>query len=346
MIALTQLGRPLRVLRLSLTARCNLSCPYCCPANDEPVDRLDLPDQLALIRACCSLGVRSLRLTGGEPLLSDQLESLLEHVAVGRSDPDDPLYQLEEVAITSNGVLLDAQRVKRLRQIGLDRITISLDAVQGDRVAAMAGIVGGASAGDRLLKRVLTGIDCAIKAGFDPSCGAIKINSVIQKGVNDDQLIPLARLARCLGIELRFIEYMDVGNRNCWNREHVMPAKKMIECLQREWPLEPLGRNLGGTAHRWRYLDRRAVVGVIASITEPFCGDCNRLRITVDGMAYTCLFGTLGTNLRPWLRPEVSSEDLIKAVSAMWRSRHDRYSEERGHTLSEQTRAEMAYLGG
>lgn len=338
-----RLGRPLGVLRLSLTARCNLACTYCCPADDEPTDRLDLAEQLAIIRAGCRLGVRSLRLTGGEPLLSDRLEPLLRAIAEARADGNDPMAALEEVALTTNGVLLSAERASALRRFGLDRITISLDAVTGKRFAAMAGVT---QTGDTLLQRVMAGLEAARVAGFDPSRGALKINSVIQRHANDDQLIPLAGLARQIGVELRLIEYMDVGNRNHWNLEQVLPAAEMIDRLQRCWPMEPIGRASGSTSRRWRYRDGQGMLGVIASISEPFCGDCNRLRVTADGMAYTCLFAEQGTSLVPWLRPLLDAEAMVDAMASLWRQRHDRYSEERENYPRSRRRQEMVVLGG
>ena len=342
--AMDRLGRPLGVLRLSLTARCNLACTYCCPADDEPDDRLDLVEQLAIIRSACRLGVRSLRLTGGEPLLSDRLEPLLRTIAAARSDGQDPLAALEEIALTTNGVLLTSERAATLRRCGLDRITISLDAVTGDRFGAMAGV---AQSGDKLLQRVMAGLESARSAGFDPSRGALKINSVIQRHANDDQLIPLAALARRLGVGLRLIEYMDVGNRNQWHADQVMPAAEMVDRLHKRWPLEPMGRSSGSTATQWRYRDGQGFLGVIASISEPFCGDCNRLRITADGMAYTCLFAEQGTSLMPWLRPSLDPDRLTDGMVSLWRQRFDRYSEERGRaTRGSGRRPEMVVLGG
>ncbi|MAV11201.1 MAG: cyclic pyranopterin phosphate synthase MoaA [Synechococcus sp. MED850] len=338
-----RLGRPLGVLRLSLTARCNLACTYCRPDNVEPQIRLDCNDQLALIRTACALGVRSLRLTGGEPLLSDRLLPLLEAVSAGRCDPRDPLSGLDEVAITTNGVLLTRERATALMQSGLNRITVSLDAATGQRFGAMTGMP---ERGSFLLDRVMAGLEAARDAGFDPSCGALKLNSVIQRHVNDDQIIPLARLARRLGVELRLIEFMDVGQRNGWRPHQVISAAEMVARVHQQWPLVPLGRSSSATARRWTYKDGCGVLGVIASITEPFCGDCNRLRITVDGMAFTCLFSGQGTDLKPWLKPALDCEGLHRAMAGLWQDRSDRFSEERTRQVGLQPRAEMAYLGG
>lgn len=338
-----QRARPLGVLRMSLTARCNLACPYCCPDVADPPGLLTLDEQLRLIRVAANLGAHTLRLTGGEPLLSERLLPLLERVALGRMTSGDPLQGIRQVALTTNGVLLTQERAMALRSVGLDRITVSLDAVEGTVVARMAGLHGGVSAGERLVRQVMAGIAAARSAGFDPVEGALKLNAVIQRGVNDGQLIPLAALARQHRLELRLIEYMDVGNRNGWAMEQVLPAEVMVDRINRHWPLSPLGRSPGGTARRWRYRDGLASIGVIASISEPFCGDCNRLRITADGQAYTCLFSAQGIDLKPAL---ASEDDLELAMRALWKQRDDRYSEEGRVAVSKAPHAEMAYLGG
>jgi len=355
-----QLGRPLGVLRLSLTARCNLSCPYCLPDGQEPEGLLTLAQRLRLINAAVALGVSSLRLTGGEPLLHGQLEELIAAVQ--------PLRQrgLREIALTSNGALLSAARARALRAAGLNRITLSLDGATGEAVARMAG-VGGSDPRERerrgaaLLAKVLAAIENARAAGFDPGRGELKLNAVIQRGANDDQLLPLAALARERGLELRLIEFMDVGNRNGWRPEAVLSAAAMVERIGAHWPLEPLGRTAHGTACRWRYRDGGPAGGthlaVVASVSAPFCGDCNRLRVTADGIAYTCLFAAPGSglDLRPWLMPDAPAAELQAAIGQLWRGRRDRWSEERAGAWSDgdplgptaaPAHAEMAYLGG
>ncbi|MEX1317208.1 MAG: radical SAM protein [Synechococcaceae cyanobacterium] len=357
---LDRLGRPLGVLRLSLTARCNLACPYCLPDGVEPPGLLTLPQRLAVIEAAVALGAGSLRLTGGEPLLHGGLEELI--AAAG------PLRQrgLREIALTSNGVLLSAERARALRVAGLNRITLSLDGTTGETVGRMAG-AGGADPGERtrrgqvLLAKVLAAIEHARAAGFDPGRGELKLNAVIQRGANDDQLLPLAALARERGLELRLIEFMDVGTRNGWRPETVLSAAEMVERIGRRWPLEPRGRGAHGTASRWRYRDGCAGGGsghlaVVASVSAPFCGDCNRLRVTADGIAYTCLFAAPGSglDLRPWLQPQTDPAGLRQALADRWRQRQDRYSEERQQMWRASTpqqpetsrHAEMAYLGG
>jgi cyclic pyranopterin phosphate synthase len=355
-----QLDRPMGVLRLSLTARCNLACPYCLPDGVEPPGLLTLPQRLAVIEAAVALGVTSLRLTGGEPLLHSGLEDLVAAVQPLRRQG------LREIALTSNGALLSGERARTLRQAGLDRITLSLDGASGEAVAAMAGLSGGEPAGEALLAKVLAAIEHARAAGFAPERGELKLNAVIQRGRNEDQLLPLADLARQRGIELRLIEFMDVGNRNGWTPEVVVSAAEMVAVIAERWPLLPLGRGAGSTARRWRYCDRDTAdsggtLAVVASITAPFCGDCNRLRVTADGLAYTCLFAAPGSglDLRPWLTPEAGQADLREALAGLWRQRSDRWSEERlevwntagppanGPASAEAPRhAEMAYLGG
>ena len=335
-------GRPLGVLRLSLTARCNLACPYCRPDGQEPAGLLNLHQRLVVVQAAVALGARSLRLTGGEPLLHAPLEALIEAVQPLRASG------LQEVALTSNGQLLSAARARALRQAGLDRLTLSLDGTTGASVARMAGLAD-AAAGQRALQAVLAAVEHARAAGFDPARGALKLNAVIERDRNGDQLLPLAQLARELGLELRLIEYMDVGNRNGWRLEAVVSAAEMVAAIDHRWPLEPLGRGLSSTASRWRYRDGGGLLATVASVTAPFCGDCNRLRVTADGMAYTCLFAapSRGLDLKPWLQPSSDPAALGQALTSLWQSRHDRYSEERQSSADGgRHHAEMAYLGG
>ena len=338
-----QWSRPFGVLRISLTARCNLACPYCCPDPKDPPGLLDLDQHLRLIRVACGLGLQTLRLTGGEPLLSDRLLPLLEALAAGRADAADPLARLRDVALTTNGVLLTPEKALALRAAGLDRITVSLDALEGAVVAKMAGLRGGQGAGDRLVEQVLGGLTAARSAGFDPASGGLKLNAVMRRGLNDCQLLPLAKLARDRGVELRLIEYMDVGNRNGWAPDQVISAAEMIQRIDARWPLRPIPRDSGATSRRWSYEDGRGRIGTIASITEPFCGDCNRLRVTADGQAFTCLFAAEGTDLRPFLHNEETLEAVLRGL---WRRRRDRYSEERHGFTASAPHAEMAYLGG
>ena len=338
-----QRARPLGVLRLSLTARCNLACPYCCPDAADPPGLMTLEQQLRLIRVAAKLGAHTVRLTGGEPLLSDRLLPLLEQISRGRQTHGDPLQGVRHVALASNGVLLTPERARLLRAAGLDRITLSLDAVDGAVAARMAGLRGGVVAGDRLVQQVIAAVTSARSAGFQADRGERKLNAVIQRGANDDQLLPLAALARHHRLHLRLIEFMDVGNRNGWALEQVMPAAEMVERIRARWPLQPIGRDAGATARCWRYADGCGGIGVIASITEPFCGDCNRLRVTADGQAFTCLFAAQGIDLKPGLN---NADDLQQRIVELWRYRNDRYSEERHRNAVRPPHAEMAYLGG
>ncbi|APD49371.1 radical SAM protein [Synechococcus sp. CS-602] len=359
-----RLGRPPGVLRLSLTARCNLACPYCCPDSQEPPELLSLTERLQLVAAAVDLGFGTLRLTGGEPLLNRDLEALIGGLQALRDPSSRPRGPLQDIALTTNGALLGAERARALKAAGLDRITISLDGTDGESVARMAGLLAGPSAGEALLAKVLAAVEHARAAGFDPAAGQLKLNAVIARGRNDDQLLPLAALARRLGVELRLIEFMDVGNRNGWNLEQVVPAAEMLQRIGAVWPLQPVGRASAATANRWRYRDGglEAASGggqlaVVASISAPFCGDCNRLRITADGVAYTCLFASSGFDLKPWLRPGgrpgADRAGLDAALRGLWRERQDRYSEERGPEAGSAepstpaaAHAEMAYLGG
>ncbi len=332
-----QLGRRLGVLRLSLTARCNFACPYCLPDSQEPPGLLSLGQRLAVVGAAVRLGLHSLRLTGGEPLLNPQLEALIAAVQPLRAEG------LADIALTTNGSLLTAERARALRSVGLDRITISLDGTTAASVARMAGLPPGPRA-EAALRNVLEALGHSVAAGFDPADGALKLNAVVQRGRNEDQILPLARLARQWGIELRLIEAMDVGTRNGWRLEDVVPASAMVQLIGNRFPLEPVGRSPGATAMRWRYVDGKGTIAVVASISTPFCGDCNRLRVTAEGMAYTCLFACQGTDLRPWLQPATDPQALREAIGTLWRGRSDRYSEERQgpHAGAK----EMAYLGG
>jgi cyclic pyranopterin phosphate synthase len=333
----------LGVLRLSLTARCNLACPYCLPDGQEPPGLLTQQQRLRVIEAAVDLGVHSLRLTGGEPLLHPELDSLISAVQPLRH------HGLRDIALTSNGQLLSAERAQRLKAAGLDRLTLSLDGTTAASVAQMAGLADEA-AGARARDLVLQAIEHARAAGFDPAAGALKLNAVIQRGRNDDQLLPLAALARQQGLELRLIEVMDVGTRNGWRQDAVVPAAEMVHAISEQWPLEPLGRAGHSTASRWRYRDGNGSIAIVASVSEPFCGDCNRLRVTADGIAYTCLFAdpTTGLDLKRWLQPNSNSEDLHQGLRQLWLNRADRYSEERHSRRQQPTQphAEMAYLGG
>jgi cyclic pyranopterin phosphate synthase len=310
---------------------------------------LGLEERRELVAASVDLGAHTLHLTGGEPLLDADLEHLI--MALQPLRP-----RLRRIALTSNGQLLSAARAKALRKAGLDTVTLSLDGTDANSVARMSG----RRDGGLVLEQVLAAIEHARSAGFDPTRGGLKLNAVIQRGVNEDQVLPLASLARQRGLELRLIEFMDVGNRNGWQPDQVVTAATMISRIHNHWPLEPLQREANATHRRWRYRDGGGAgspvappISTIAAISEPFCGDCNRLRITADGLAFACLFASTGTDLRPWLRPRPQAANLRLALAELWHSRSDRYSEERAELRAKTTsqaslspHAEMAYLGG
>lgn len=331
------LNRPLRDLRISVTDRCNFRCTYCMPAHvyGERYQFLPKPALLTfeeitrVTRLLVGMGVRKVRLTGGEPLVRQQIETLVGQL--------DALDGLEDIAMTTNAFLL-ADKAEALREAGLKRVTVSLDSLDNRVFRAMNG--------DRAdVDRVLAGIAAAQQAGFAP----IKINTVVKRGVNDHTLVGLARYAREIGAIVRFIEYMDVGTLNGWRMEHVVPAKVIIERIHAELPLEPLEPNYPGeVARRYRYQDGSGEIGVIASVTQPFCGGCTRLRLSPEGHFFTCLFGVEGTDIREPLRSGASDDELIALLRGMWTRRADRYSEERTSLADGQRRkkVEMYHIGG
>jgi cyclic pyranopterin phosphate synthase len=330
---LDRLGRPARDLRISVTDRCNFRCVYCMPREVYGRDYAFLPrsqvlrfEEIARVAgAFHGLGVRKLRLTGGEPLLRRELERL---VAMLAALPD------AEVTMTTNGALL-ARKAQLLADAGLARVTVSLDSVDEDVFRAMNDV-------DVPLSQVLEGIDAAAGAGLP-----VKVNTVVKRGLNDDGIVDLAARFRGTGHVLRFIEFMDVGSTNGWRLDDVVPAAEIVARIGDAFPLEPVEPNYRGeTARRWRYVDGSGEIGVIASVTEPFCGDCTRARLSADGKLYTCLFATTGRDLRPLLRGEASDEELLGHLSHAWRRRADRYSELRTAETAALPKVEMSYIGG
>jgi cyclic pyranopterin phosphate synthase len=326
--------RPLRDLRISVTDRCNFRCTYCMPKEVYGRDWQFLPREALLsyeeierlARVFASLGVRKLRLTGGEPLVRRHLDRLVRML--------EPIPGVE-LALTTNGSLLP-QQARALRDAGLDRITVSLDSLDDDVFRAMNDV-------GFPVARVLAGIEAAQAAGFD----RLKLNMVVRRGVNEDSIVPMARFARDAGHVLRFIEYMDVGHTNGWRLDEVVPAAEIVQLLDAEWPLEPVDANYRGeVAKRYRYRDGGGEVGLIASVTQPFCGDCTRARLSADGKLYTCLFAVRGQDLRAVLRGGASDEELSEAVASLWRMRTDRYSELRTAATSALPKVEMSYIGG
>lgn len=330
-------GRALRDLRVSVMDRCNFRCPYCMPesmygehfrflGNDE---RLSFDEIERLCRLAAQLGVGKLRLTGGEPLLRPHVAELVARLR--RIDG------IADLAMTTNGVLLDRQAA-RLRDAGLDRITISLDTLDPVLFHRLSG-------GRGALDEVLAGIEAAQAADFPRG---IKLNAVIRREVNEHGATDLAERFRGSGIVLRFIEYMDVGNRNDWAADAVVPARELIERIDARWPLEAVPAQYPGeVATRFRFRDGAGEIGVIASVSAPFCGDCTRARLSSEGMLYTCLFATHGTDLRGPLRGGASDEALRRQLRQLWLQRADRYSEERAEQRKPSRRKiEMHYIGG
>ncbi len=333
-----KLGRPIRDLRISVMDRCNFRCPYCMPRetfHDKyrflgSHERLSFDEIVRLTRLFAQLGVRKLRLTGGEPLLRANLADLIGDLTA--------IPGIEDIALTTNGVLL-AKYAAELKAAGLRRITVSLDSLDQKVFARMSGGFDGVA-------DVLSGIEHAMRAGLEP----IKINTVIQRGVNDHTALDLVERFRGTGAIVRFIEYMDVGNRNEWRQELVVPSKELAARIAERWPLEPLEREYRGeVAERYRFADGKGEVGFISSVTQPFCGDCSRARLSSDGVIYTCLFATHGTSLRDHLRSGATDEQLLEIIRNTWLGRSDRYSEQRAILRKEhgdERKVEMFYIGG
>lgn len=333
-LPLDQRGRPLRDLRLSVIEACNFRCGYCMPADKVPDDHgLDAASRLSfdqietLVRGFARVGVNKLRLTGGEPLLRKDLPRLVERLA--------RIEGIDDLAMTTNGSLL-ARHAQALRDAGLRRLTISLDALDPARFTQMSGGRGQVDA-------VLAGIDAATAAGFDQ----LKLNCVVQRGVNEDQVLPLAAHFRGSGHVLRFIEFMDVGTCNGWRAGQVVSSAELRDRVHARWPLHPLEAHYRGeVAERHAFDDGAGEVGFVSSVTAPFCGDCHRARVSADGQLYTCLFSGVGTDLRPALaRGEAG---LAERLSGLWSQRSDRYSEVRGQQAAQppRKRVEMFLIGG
>lgn len=332
------LERPIRDLRISVIDRCNFRCPYCMPetkfhANYQFLKRqecLSYREIQRIASAAVGLGVTKLRLTGGEPLLDKKIPDLIARLS--------KLSGVDDFALTTNGMLL-APIATTLADAGLQRVTISLDSLDEGTFRSMSG-----NRGD--LTKVLQGIEAAEKAGLTP----IKINVVVQYGVNDHQIIDLLQHFRGSGHIVRLIEFMDVGNRNGWHIDQVVPSKKLYKQIHERWPLRVVGRNYPGeVANRYSYLDGQGEIGFISSITEPFCGSCNRARLSADGVLYTCLFATTGVSLRNPLRNGADDAELTDIMTRAWLKRADRYSELRGSGVDEKplaNKVEMYRIGG
>lgn len=332
------LGRPLRDLRISVLDRCNFRCPYCMPEAQYHADYQFLKRQELLSHeevhrvasVAVGLGVSKLRLTGGEPLLDKRIPDLIARLS--------ELPGVDDFALTTNGMLL-APVAQTLADAGLQRITISLDSVDEETFSSMSGNRGE-------LAKVLQGIAAAEEAGLTP----IKINVVVQRGVNDHQVLDVLQHFRGSGHVVRMIEFMDVGNRNSWRIDQVVPSKELYTRIHERWPLRAIGRRYPGeVANRYSYLDGQGEIGFISSISEPFCGNCNRARLSADGVLYTCLFASNGTSLREPIRNGASDDELADILSKIWSQRSDRYSEIRRPEGDEQplvSKVEMYRMGG
>ena len=332
------LNRPLRDLRLSVIDRCNFRCPYCMPMEEysdgytflDKKEWLTFEEITRLVRLFVKLGVTKIRITGGEPLLRPNLPDLIRSI--------NKIPGIEDLAMTTNGFYL-SQYAQSLKDAGLQRITVSLDTLDENIFQIMNGHRGS-------VKKVLTGIKEAEQAGFHP----IKINVVVQKGVNDQTLLNLIEHFRGVGHIVRFLEYMDVGNRNHWTSELVVPSNEIVKTIQQRFPLEPIKPNYQGeVATRYRFKDGQGEIGFISSVTQPFCGSCTRARLSTDGKLYTCLFASEGMNLRTQMRSSASDSELLETIEATWKKREDRYSEQRFDLLSRHEhhkKIEMYQIGG
>jgi cyclic pyranopterin phosphate synthase len=328
------LGRALRDLRISVTDRCNFRCVYCMPKEIFGRDYAFLPRQELLsfeeiarvARAFALLGVQKLRLTGGEPLVRRELDRLVAMLA--------EIDGISDIAMTTNGALL-ARHVESLKQAGLTRVTVSLDALDDETFKTMNDV-------GYPVDRVLAAIDAAAAAGLP-----VKVNAVVKRGVNDTAVLEVAGHFRGTGHVVRFIEYMDVGNTNGWRLDNVVPATEIVATISERWPIEPIEPNYAGeVARRYRYLDGAGEIGLIASVTQPFCQGCTRARLSAEGSLYTCLFAARGHDLRALLRDGTSDEELLDRIRDIWRHRADRYSEVRTAETASRGKVEMSYIGG
>ncbi|HWA14555.1 MAG TPA: GTP 3',8-cyclase MoaA [Burkholderiales bacterium] len=327
-------GRALRDLRISVTDRCNFRCTYCMPKEVygrdfqflERSQLLSFDEIHRLVRIFRGHGIEKVRLTGGEPLVRRQLEKLIELLA---REPG------LDLTLTTNGSLL-RQKAQALKDAGLQRVTVSLDSLDDAVFRAMNDV-------DFPVDKVLEGIDEADRVGLAP----IKVNMVVKRGTNDQDVVAMARRFKGSRHILRFIEFMDVGHTNGWKMQHVVPSRELVARINDAFPIEPADPNyVGEVAERWRYRDGSGEIGFISSVTQAFCRDCTRLRLSAEGSIYTCLFATEGTDLRGLLRTGATDEEISGAIGAVWRARGDRYSELRTEETSRLRKVEMSYIGG
>ncbi len=335
-LPLDRAGRPLRDLRVSVTDRCNFRCTYCMPKevfNSDYVflerSRLLRFEEIErLVRVFADLGVVKLRLTGGEPLLRRHLDALIERLA--------RIPKITDICLTTNGSLLTGEVAARLAEAGLNRVTISLDGLDNEVFQRLSDV-------QRPVDEVLAAIDHAAAAGLGP----VKINMVVKRHANEDQILPMAERFRGTGHVLRFIEYMDVGNANGWRLDEVVSMEETLRIIDDQWPIEPARPNYPGeVARRWRYRDGQGEIGAVASVTRPFCGGCHRLRLSADGMLYTCLFASRGHDLKGPLRSGADDAVLRRDLVRLWGDRDDRYSELRAREITRSKKVEMSYIGG
>ena len=329
------LARPLRDLRISVTDRCNFRCVYCMPKEVFGKDfqflrreeLLTFEEIERLARVFAELGVAKLRITGGEPLVRRDLDRLIGSLAA--------IPGIDDLTLTTNGSLL-ARMAQRLAAAGLTRVTVSLDSLDDSVFRTMNDV-------DFPVARVLEGIDAAQTAGLGP----VKVNMVVKRGVNHDSVVAMAERFRHTGVILRFIEFMDVGSTNGWKMDEVVPSAEIVEQLAEHWPLEPAEANYRGeVAERYRYRDGGGEVGLISSVTQPFCHDCSRARLSAEGKLYTCLFAVRGHDLRAPLREGASDDDLRDLLGTLWGARADRYSELRSAATDDRPKVEMSHIGG
>ena len=327
--------RPLQDLRLSVMDRCNFRCPYCMPREAfgdgyrflSSQERLSFPEMLRLVRLFAGLGVRKLRITGGEPLLRAGLADLIGDLSL--------IPGIEDIALTTNGVLLK-QHAAELSAAGLRRVTVSLDSLDAEVFRRLSGGFDG-------LPQVLEGIEAALLAGLAP----VKLNCVVQRGINEDGVVALVERFRGTGVTVRFIEYMDVGERHRWDIAKLVPTRELHARIHARWPLVPLEpTHHGEVAERHAFADGQGEIGFISSVSQPFCGGCTRARLSSAGVLYTCLFATQGIDLRAPLRAGASDDELLSLIGQRWRNRDDRYSELRGKTAPDPHKVEMHHIGG
>ena len=330
------LNRPIHDLRVSVTDRCNFRCVYCMPKEKfgkgyqflAKNQLLSFEEIVRIVQSFARLGVKKIRLTGGEPLVRSELEKLVEKIA--------SIDQIEDISLTTNAVLMTQKRARSLRDAGLGRVNISLDALDDETFMAVNDV-------GVPVQKVLDGISVAAASGFE----SVKVNMVVKRGLNDHSILPMAEYFHNTGQILRFIEFMDVGNTNNWKNSEVVTSREIADLIHAHRPIEKVDANYRGeVANRWRYVDGGGEIGIITSVSEPFCGDCSRARLSAVGSLYTCLFASQGHDLLTLLRSGASDADLTKKITSIWQRRRDRYSETRTIESVLRPKVEMSHIGG